>query len=183
MAVLIIGIVVFFSIHLLSSTPLKPVLHAKFGEPVYKGVYALCALMGLVLIIVGYGQAPYQPVWNALPQLREATAVIMWLSFVLLPAAHMKGNIKRFTRHPMMWGVWLWASAHLLVNGDLASVITFGSFWCYSLFAMASQNWRGARKQTESVAIKKDFIVIAAGTLVFILVIFLHGLIFGVPLV
>lgn len=183
MAILIIGIVLFFSIHIVSSTPLKAILQAKLTEQGYKGGFALLALLGLVLIGVGHATANYQHVWNGFWQLRSVTLPVMWLCFILLPAANMKGNIKRLTRHPMLWGVWLWASAHLLVNGDLASMLTFGSFWCYSLYAMVSQNMRGALKQTHKVPFKNDLIAFAAGTLVFILVIFLHGLFFGVPLV
>lgn len=182
MLILITGIVLFFAIHILSSLRLKQRLLTSVGEQTYKGVYALISLIGLVLIIFGHAKAPYQHVWLAFPQWRMMTLPVMWLAFVLLPAAHMPGNIKRITRHPMLWGVWLWSSAHLMVNGDLASILTFGSFWCYSLYAMVSQNLRGAQKQTDKLPVKKDLIVFAAGTLVFILVIFLHGLLFGVPL-
>jgi uncharacterized membrane protein len=94
----------------------------------------------------------------------------------------MKGNIKRFTRHPMLWGILIWSAAHLLVNGDLASMLLFGSFGVYSVYAMISQNLRGAQKQTNVMPLKNDLIVFAAGTLVFVLVIFLHGFLFGVPL-
>lgn len=182
MTLLIIGLILFFAIHLLSSTPLRAGLANAMGEMPFKGLYALISLVGLGLIIAGKANAPFEPVWNAFPALRPVTLPVMWLSFVLLPAAHMKGNIKRVTRHPMLWGIVLWSVAHLAVNGDLASILLFGSFGLYSLYAMVSQTQRGATLQTEKVAYKYDLIVLAAGTVVFVAIWQLHGVLFGLAL-
>ncbi len=54
---------------------------------------------------------------------------------MLLVAAFLPNSLKRFTRHPMLSGVTVWAAAHLLANGDLASLILFGSFGAFALFA------------------------------------------------
>lgn len=182
MTLLIAGLAIFFLIHIVSSTPLKAAIVNATSENAYKGAFSLIALVGLVLAICGKAVAPFEPVWNALPQLRGLTMPLMWVSFILLPAANMKGNIKRFTRHPMMWGILIWASAHLLVNGDLASMLLFGSFAVYSVYAMITQTMRGAQKQTTPRPFKYDLIVFAAGTTTFLVVLFLHGVLFGVPL-
>lgn len=182
MTILVFGLILFFAVHLVSSTSLKSVLVIRLGENPYKGLFALFSLIGVLLIIIGKANAPFDPVWDAFPQLRPLTLPLMWLSFVLLPAAHMKGNIKRVTRHPMLWGIVLWSTAHLLVNGDLASMLLFGSFAVYSFYAMVSQTRRGAALQTQTVAIRYDLIVLAAGSTVFIAVWLLHGVLFGVAL-
>lgn len=182
MTLLVIGLIVFFAIHILSSTPLRAPLVSRLGDLPFKGVYTLVSFIGLGLIIVGKANAPFEPVWNALPALRPVTLPVMWLCFVLLPAAHMKGNIKRVTRHPMLWGILLWSLAHLAVNGDLASMLLFGSFAVYSVYAMLSQTRRGARLQAEAVAVKYDLIVLAAGSVVFVALWQLHGVLFGLPL-
>jgi uncharacterized membrane protein len=182
MVFLLIGVVLFFGIHVVSSTALKASLVSKFGDNGYKGLFSLVSLVGLILIIVGKVLSEFQFVWAAFPQLSFITLPVMWISFLLLPAAHMKGNIKRITRHPMLWGILLWSTAHLLVNGDLASMVLFGSFGVYAIYAMVSQTQRGAQKQTHRMPLKFDLIVFAAGTLVFVLMIFLHGFLFGVPL-
>ena len=44
----------------------------------------------------------------------------------------------RITRHPFLWGVAIWAAGHLLVNGDVASLILFGSLLVLALFGTAS---------------------------------------------
>ncbi len=183
MTILLTGLILFFGVHLVSATPIKPILIARFSEKSYKGFYALVSLVGLLLIIVGKVKAPDEIIWNGLPDLRVLALPTMWISFILLPAANMKGNVKRFTRHPMLWGIVAWSSIHFLINGDLASMLLFGSFFVYSLFAMASQTLRGATKQQNVMPLKFDLIVLAAGTTVFVVVLLLHGVLFGVPLV
>lgn len=37
-------------------------------------------------------------------------------------------GIIRITRHPIMWGVMLWAAAHILARADLKSLVFFGGF-------------------------------------------------------
>ena len=182
MSLLLLGIFLFFAIHVVSSTPLKPTLQKRFSEKTYKAGFALVSLVGLLLIIFGKANAPFEPIWNGLPQIRVLALPFMWLSFILLPAANMKGNVKRFTRHPMLWGIVFWSGVHLLLNGDLASILLFGSFFIYSLFAMVSQNLRGAEKQKHKAPLKNDIIVVVAGSSVFFAVLFLHGALFGVPL-
>ena len=182
MTLLLIGLIVFFAIHILSSTSLRDHMVGALGAMPYKGIYALISFIGLGLIIAGKARAPFEPVWDALPALRPATLPVMWACFVLLPAAHMKTNIKRFTRHPMLWGIILWSVAHLAVNGDLASMLLFGSFALYSVYAMVSQTRRGAVLQTEKVAVKYDAMVVVAGTIAFVAIWQLHGVLFGLPL-
>lgn len=182
MTTLILGLFVFFAVHVVSSTPMKTTLVRRLGGNPYKGLFALVSLIGLILIIVGKARAPFEPVWNGIQSLRPLTLPLMWVCFILLPAANMKTNIKRYTRHPMLWGILLWSGAHLLVNGDQASMLLFGSFAVYSVYAMISQTRRGAALQTEKVALKYDAIVVAAGTTVFIAIWLLHGVLFGMPL-
>ncbi|MBN33412.1 MAG: hypothetical protein CMM46_01300 [Rhodospirillaceae bacterium] len=37
------------------------------------------------------------------------------------------GGIFSITRHPLLWGIALWALAHLIANGDVASLLFFAS--------------------------------------------------------
>lgn len=177
---LLLGLGLFFSVHVLSSLPWATRLKTQFGDNLYKGVYSLISLVGLILAGVGKAQAEFVQVWSALPALTPLVYASMWLCFVLLPAAHMPGNVKRFIAHPMLAGILLWSVSHLLVNGDLASILLFGSFALYAIYAMWSQSSRGARRQTYVVPLKKDLIIVAAGTTVFVAVWLLHGLLFGV---
>ena len=83
----------------------------------------------------------------------------------------------------MLWGVTLWSIAHLLANGDLASILLFGSFGLFSLFNMFSANLRGAKKQQTKYAFSKDAIVIVASVVVYGILVFLHPYLFGVKVI
>ena len=60
--------------------------------------------------------------------------VLMLPVFVLLIAAYVPGEIKAKVKHPFLDAISTWALAHLIANGDLASIILFGSFLAYAVF-------------------------------------------------
>ncbi len=186
MEILILGLVLFFSVHVMSTVPsLKGAFTKVVGAKGYKPAYALLSIVGLVLIIIGYGDKPVLsvPEWVAPSWARHVMMPALLIAIILQPAAHMPTNIKRFTRHPMLWGVVIWAGMHLWLNGDRASILLFGSFLVYSLWAMFSANARGAKKQNKKVPLKKDIAVVMAGTTAFVVIVVCHKWIAGVPLV
>jgi len=185
MNILLIGIVLFFGVHLIPSfVALRNNLIARLGENKYKALYSITALIGLILIIYGMSKAEYVPVWQPPTWARNAVIITMLISFYLFAAADMKSNIKRFIRHPMLSGVLLWSGAHLLANGDLASIILFGSFATYSITDMVSANIRGAVFQQETYPIKRDVVSIVAGIIAYaVFVLFIHPYWIGVPVV
>jgi uncharacterized membrane protein len=83
----------------------------------------------------------------------------------------------------MLWGVTIWATVHLLANGDLGSMILFCSFLVYSLFDMWSANRRGASKGNETKPLRYDAGVVVTGTAVYVLLYYLHPYFFGVPVI
>ncbi len=184
MSILILGLIVFFGIHLLPSfASTKTSLVGRLGENAYKGIYSIISITGFVLIIYGKGQADFQPVWEPVLIGSKIPLVLMLISFVLLAAANMPSNIKRFTRHPMLWGITAWSSAHLLTNGDLASIFLFGGFGLFSLFDMVSSNLRGASKQEDTLPLMKDVLTISAGIGIYFLFLFLHPYLMGVSVI
>ena len=99
---------------------------------------------------------------------------------ILLAAAFIPGNLKRFTAHPMLWAVTLWALVHLLANGDLAGLLLFGGFGLYALYAIGSQNRRGARPAQTRRAIAGDIGAVVAGLIAYALLLKFHASLFGV---
>ncbi len=184
MTLLIVGLIVFIGIHLVPAIPsLKNSIVSALSLKAYKSLFAIVSLIGLVLIIVGKMKAEFVSVYTPMNGAKHIAMTLMLIAFILLPAAHMKGNIKRFTRHPMLWGIVCWSAAHLLANGDLASVIMFGSLGLYSIIAMIAANARGTQKQTEKLPVKKDLIVFAAGFTTYVLVLILHPYLFGYAII
>lgn len=129
--------------HFASSTPLRGAIAGALGEKAWLGLYSLVAFATIGWMVWAYGKAPLQPLW---PGLRLLPLLVMPIALLLLvggvlgrnPTAVMqeralksadpaRGMI-RVTRHPVMWAIALWAAAHVLARGDLASVVFFGGF-------------------------------------------------------
>ncbi|RLQ87407.1 NnrU family protein [Notoacmeibacter ruber] len=138
MLVLIVGLVVFLGIH--SVRIFAPGWardrQAKMGEGAYKGVYSVVSVIGFVLIVWGYGLARQDPtiIWNPPVGMRHAAAGLMIFAFIALGIyALPAGRLKPMLKHPMLVAIKIWALAHLLANGDLASIILFGSFLAWAV--------------------------------------------------
>ena len=184
MTILILGLIIFLGIHLLPTCPgVRARLVEKFGEKGYKGFYSLVAASGLIVIIVGMIYRDFVHLWIPPVWGRHAAMALMFPAIILLGAADVRSNVKRFIRHPMLWGVTLWACAHLLANGDLASLILFGSFGSYALFDMWSANRRGSEKSTQVYPASKDVKLLIIGIAVYVVFIFVHPYVIGVPVI
>ena len=149
MTLLIIGLILFIGIHSISivAPAWRDRQVALRGEALWKGVYSLVAVLGLVLIVVGYGQARLHPVvlYQLPTALRHVALVLMVPVFVLLLAAYLPGRIQRAAKHPMLLATKLWALAHLLANGNVADVLLFGSLLLWAVADRVSLKRRPAR--------------------------------------
>lgn len=181
MPYLVGGLLLFVAVHMVAwLPPLRRTLVRRLGPGGYQGAFALAALAGLTLVVVGYRRVPFSALY-APPAWGDTAALLLMLpAAVLLVAAYAPGNVRRYTRHPMLWGVSLWAVAHLSANGDLASVVLFGTFALYALLAMASANLRGARKSTHRVPWSRDAFAVIIGLVVYSGMLRLHVFVFGV---
>ena len=183
MNIFITGIVIFIAIHLLPSVPpLRNQLVNRLGLWPYKGLFAIMAFTGLILIINGMSSAEKTLVWNSPSWSDSLALIIMPVSFILIVAAYLPSNIKRLTPHPMLWGVSIWAVVHILSNSDLNSLILSGAIGVYALFDIVSANIRGAKVSENALSPAKDIIVIAVGLVLYLLVLVFHKSISGVAI-
>jgi uncharacterized membrane protein len=191
MWMLIGGLALFFAAHLIPTRPrLRARLVGAVGSGPYSGLFALVSLVALVLIVLGYGQM--QGLGRENPQLwvpprwtRHLTMLLMIPAMVLLVAAYVPAGIRTALRHPMLMGVMLWAFAHLLANGDLASVLLFGSFLAYATYDMISASQRAALGPlgTARGGPAGDAAAIVAGLALYaLLLVWGHQLLTGIPL-
>jgi uncharacterized membrane protein len=184
MTTLILGVAVFIGAHLVPSvSSLRDRLRERFGTNAYRGLFSLVSLVGFVLIVVGMGRAPSVPLWDPPAWAHRVAVWSMLVALMLLVAAFMPTNLKRFTRHPMLWGVTIWAAVHLLSNGDLASLILFGGFGAFSLFDMWSANRRGAELSSQVLPYRRDLLVVVVGGILYVAFLYSHAWLFGVPVV
>jgi uncharacterized membrane protein len=188
MVVLALGLLVFIGSHLL---PTLPALHdrliARFGRGLYRTAFAAVSALGLVLIIWGYGLARAEgpvvlydpPAW-----LRHVTMLLMLPVFVLVVSAYLPGRISAAVRHPLVTAVKLWAFAHLLANGDAASVLLFASLLAWGVVDRISLKRReaAARVSVPRGPVRNDVIAVCVGLLVYAaFVAHLHAWLIGVP--
>lgn len=192
MALLIAGLIVFLGVHSVRifADDWRTTQIARTGPTVWKGGYSLISLIGLVLIVYGYGLARQTPIvlYTVPAWTRHVAALLTLVAFVLIAAAYVpKTRIKAKIRHPMVAGVKVWAFAHLLANDSLADVILFGSFlmWAILNYSAALRRDRAANVVYASGSMSRDFAAVAIGGVAWLLFTFwLHGWLIGVrPLV
>jgi uncharacterized membrane protein len=181
MLMLVLGLILFLGIHLVPTLPgMRNNLLQNYGEKRYKGVFSLISALGLVLIVIGYARAPAEPrLFNPFPAAIAIAPIAMIVSFVLLAAANMKTHIRRALRHPMLIGIGIWATVHLLANGHAKATLLFGAFLAYAAIDIISATRRHAVKPFTPVA-KQDAIAAVAGILLALLVMTFHRQLFGV---
>ncbi len=191
MTLLVLGLMVFLGMHAFSmARPQRAAVVARLGEGPYKGLYSLISFAGIVLIVIGYGQyrqSGYIPVWDPPVWTRHLALLLVWAAFVCIAAAYLPGRIKRILKHPMLAGVKIWALAHLIANGDLGSIILFGSFLAWAVAARIGVKRRdeaiphGAPLEPQS-GFRNDALAIVIGTVAYIaFVVWLHPMLIGVP--
>jgi uncharacterized membrane protein len=145
MVFLIAGLVIFLGVHLLPTAPaLRNSISNQLGAGAYQGLFSLLSLAGLVLIIYGFAQRDYVPIWTPPAFMKHIVFLLMLPVFVLLAASMIPSHIRTFTKHPMLLAIKLWAFAHLLANGDLAGMLLFGSLLAYAIFDRISVKRRAA---------------------------------------
>ena len=183
MNLLIIGVVLWSVAHLVPSIApsFRLGLIEKLGAGPYRGVFALVIVSALVLIVVGWRSSPQEylyllPAWS-----RHVGFVLMILSFILLGAANYKTIIKRYIRHPMLTGVFVWSMSHLLTNGTSRALILFGTLGIWALVEIFLISAReGARTLPEGPGLGAEVKGLVITAVVFTAAIFLHPYFAGV---
>ncbi len=137
MTLLIAGVALWWVAHLFQR--IMPGPRAAMGMA-GKGLVAAVLIGSVVLMVKGYRAAPVTPVYTPLPGMGHLNNLLMVLSLFLFGAGSVKGRVAAMIRHPMLWGLVVWAVAHLLVNGDLASLILFGGLGLWALVQMLMIN-------------------------------------------
>ena len=188
MGILIAGLIVFLGIHSVRMVApgFRDAFIASRGEGPWKGIYSLLSFAGLAMLIWGYGLARFDntffysaPQWATHVQL-----LIMIPAMILLVSSNMPaGHIKQTVKNPMLIGVKLWAIGHLLVNGDLASFLLFGTFLIWAVLLVINTN-RRSQPQPQEVSVKNDILAVLVGLVLWAAFGFwLHEWLIGVPVI
>ncbi|MEN0087770.1 MAG: NnrU family protein [Pseudomonadota bacterium] len=186
MIVLIAGLVLFLGVHF--TRALMPATRdriiAERGDNAWKLGYTIVSLVGFGLIIWGYGMArdASQLYWVAPDGLRPVVWLVMLAAFILVIAGNgPRSHIRAIVKHPMTIGVLLWSGAHLVINGDSAALLLFGSFLVWSIVLAASAYRRPVPTDLPAPAWVADAVaIIVGGGLWVLFLVWGHLYLFGV---
>jgi len=188
MTALVLGLVIFIGMHSVRivADDFRTRQIERVGANVWRAMYAAISLVGLVLIITGYGAARgapqvvwVPPVWTA-----HLAALLTIPAFILIAASFVRGTrIRNKLGHPMVLGVKVWAFAHLIANGMLADILLFGTFlvWAIADYASARRRDRKAGTEYPVGPISRDIIAVVAGLVAWVVfAMWLHVVLIGV---
>jgi uncharacterized membrane protein len=185
---MILGLVLFFGVHTLTTQrEVRARVIASSGEGGYKIGYSLVSALGLVLIVWGfahYRATGMWEIWTPPTAFKHLTVALMLPAVILVVASYIRGRIYTTLKHPMLTGIKLWAAAHLLANGDLGSIILFGSFLGWAVFDRISLKHR-ADSGAPPIPVGgpgNDLIAVAVGIVAYLALAFaFHPVVIGVP--
>lgn len=183
---LILAALFFAGIHLgVAGSALRDRAVAALGERGYSAAFSIASVAGLVWLILAYRAAPYLPSWGMLLWWKPVALLLMLPATLLTVIGLMTPSptavaqearlkepprgILRVTRHPFLTGTGLWALVHLVGNGDLASLLLFGSLAFVALAGTVSidakrrRRWGAAWESFAAQTSILPFAAIAAG--------------------
>jgi uncharacterized membrane protein len=188
LTIMVAGLVLFLGIHLVTTRrDLRARLIASWGEGPYKIGFSLVSAVGLALIVWGfatYRATGWIDVWSPPRVMKHITEALMLPAVILVVASYIRGRIYATLKHPMLAGVKLWALAHLLANGDLGSIILFGSVLAWAVIDRISLKHRAdaGAPPIPVDGVRNDVIAVVVGIVAYLALGGLfHPYVIGVP--
>ncbi len=186
-----VGIVLFFGIHSIAIVVpgWRNEMVRRMGAVPWKAVYGLVAIVGIVLLIRGYGDLRWASsvLYTPPDWLRHVGMLLLVPVFPLLLAAYVPGRISAGVKHPMLLAVKIWALAHLLMNGRAVDLALFGAFLAWAVadrIAVKRRSSRPASAPTVPATAFNDAAVVVGGLAIYVaFVLWLHTWLIGVPVV
>lgn len=184
MTTLVLGLIFFFAVHVIPYAPgLRARLVGVMGMAVYQALFGVASLAAVAVVAFGYIEAPRTHLWDAPAFARPMAHTFVPIALIVIAAAYTESNLNRATRHPVAWGIGLWAAVHMLNNGDLPSLVLFGGFVLYALMIAASERRRGKTRMAGRQPYWRDLLAILIGAVAAALIMRFHETLFGVAVV
>jgi len=170
---LVIGVALWAYSHLMKRV--TPGFRASLGPGAGRGVASLLALAALALMIYGYKHADFIPLWEPPTFMRHINNTLMVIAVILVNLGASRGVLRTKMRHPMLISVKVWALAHLLVNGDLASIILFGGIMAWAVVDVIMINrMEPAWVPPAPGPVRNDILYVVASAVVFGVIVYIH---------
>jgi uncharacterized membrane protein len=134
---LLLGLALWTGLYLFRSAApsARAALQDRLGDA-SKGLIALGLVLSVVLMVIGYRGAAFIPVWTPPAFFGHINNLLMLFAFyVYFITATKPGTawVMDKTKNPQLTGFKIWAVAHLLANGDLASLVLFGGLLAWAV--------------------------------------------------
>lgn len=169
MPILILGLALWWATHLLKikAPARRAALDARLGAGAARGVMGILSLAAVALMMIGYQRAEFVNLWFPPAYLVHINNLLMLVAVVFFIAKGIPSGVRARIRHPQLIATKTWALAHLLVNGDLASVVLFGGILGWAVVAMVGINKRDGRDWARPApGTAKGWAIHAAATIV-----------------
>ncbi len=172
---LILGVALWWAAHLFKRV--MPAQRAAMGNG-GKGAVALALVAAILLMIFGYRMTDFVYVWAPPSFMVHINNLLVLIAIFMMSPAGKKGRLLNKMRHPRLAGFRAWAFAHLLVNGDLASIILFGGLFLWALAEVvvinrAEPDWTPGEPGTYG----KDAMFFVASIVLLGVIGYIHGLV------
>lgn len=170
--ILILGVALWWAAHLFKRV--MPERRAAMG-PAGRGPIAVAIVASIVLMVIGFRSADTIQIWYPPSFLVHINNLLMLIALFLMSPAAQKGKLLNGMRHPMLAGFKAWAFAHLLVNGDLASILMFGGLLAWGVVSVivinrSEPNWQPGAEGSYA----KDGMFLLVSVLLLVVIGYIH---------
>lgn len=186
MVYFLVGLLVFFAAHSLQiASGMRQTIVDRMGLSLYRVAYSIVSLVGIALIWFGFAQYRaagiislwYPPTWTV-----HLALLLNFFAIIFCVAAYLPCHMRRVLKHPMLVGVKIWATAHLIANGDLGGIILFGSFLAWAVLVRIGIKRRPVDAKPVNASGSFDLLALVVGCAIYAAVVFwLHPDVFNIP--
>ena len=150
-------------------------MDTRMGAGPARGLIAALIIASLVMMVVGYRGSETIPVYTPFSWAGHLNNLLMIFAVICMGMGASKGRMRTWFRHPMLTGVVVWAGAHLLVNGDLASIILFGGMGLWAFISRILINRaEGVWKRPEAGPVSGDIRLLVISAVIFVVIVGIH---------
>ena len=149
-------------------------MNTRMGAGPARGVMSVLILLSVVLMVMGYRGHEAAQIYAPMAGMGHLNNLLMVVSVVLFGMSGSKGRLGTMLRHPMLLGVLVWAFAHLLVNGDMASIVLFGGMAVWAVLQIMLINARETWERPARGPASGDVKLLIISAVVFIVIVGIH---------
>src|SRR6056297_230128 len=172
MGLLVLGLLLWVGAHIFKRV--MPEQRAALGDR-GKTMVTVVLLISLGLMIWGYRGAEFIPVWYPPAFLVHVNNLLMLIAIFVFGMSATTGRLRGKMRHPQLTAVKIWAVAHLLVNGDVASIILFGGLLAWAVIEVIVINLSEEWERPQPGEAKKDVILVVITVVMFLVITLIHN--------